>query len=120
MGFWIFMLCMVALSPVLMMIFGAVFMKFPPEDINNIYGYRTRRSMRDRQTWDFAQRYWGKSALYTGLTGIVPTVLCMLPCLGRSVDEVGIWGAVVCVAVAAAVIGVPVFLTERALKRWYF
>ena len=111
------MLCMAALAPVLMMIFGVVFMKYPPEDINNIYGYRTRRSMKDPRMWGFAQRYWGRCAFYTGLAGLVPTVLCMLPCLGRSADDVGIWGAVVCTVAAAAVIGVPVFLTERELKR---
>lgn len=117
MGFWIFMLCMAEVSPVLMMIFGVFFMKCPPEDINKLYGYRTRRSMKDQQAWDFAQRYWGWCSLYTGLVGLAPTVLCMLPCLGRTVDEIGIWGSVVCVVACAAVIGMPVFLTEEALKR---
>lgn len=119
MGFWIFMLCMAEGLPVLMMIFGVVFMKYPPE-INNFYGYRTRRSMKDRQTWEFAQRYWGRCALYTGLAGLVPLALCMLPCLGGTADEIGIWGSVVCVAAGAAVIGLPVFLTERALKSRYY
>ena len=120
MGFWIFMFCMVVLTPVLMMIFGAVFVKYPPEDINNVYGYRTRRSMKDQQIWDFAQRHWGKCAFYTGLAGLMTAVPCMLPCLGGSVDAVGIWGGVVCTVVAAAVIGAPIFLTERELKRLYF
>ncbi len=111
------MLCMVALVPFLMIIFGAVFVKFPPEDINAFYGYRTRNSMRNQGNWDFAQRYWGRCALYTGCVGFVPAVLCMLPCLGKPVDTVGSWGAVVCVVLGAVVIGLPVFLTERKLRR---
>lgn len=117
MWFWIFMLCMAAGLPALMMIFGVIFMKYPPEDINKLYGYRTRRSMKDLRSWVFAQRYWGKCAFYTGLAGFVPTVLCMLPCLGWSDDNVAIWGSVVCIVAAAAVIGGPVFMTERALKK---
>ncbi len=118
MGFWIFMLCMAVFPSVMMMIFGTLFRKYPPEDINSFYGYRTRRSMKDQQRWDFAQRYWGKCSVYAGLAGLVPIVLCMLPCLGRSADEVGIWGGVLCIASGAAVIGVPIFLTERALRRY--
>lgn len=117
MGMWVFMLCMVELLPLLMIMFGALFMRFPPEDINNVYGYRTRRSMRDQGAWDFAQRYWGRCALYTGLGGLVLIVPCMLPCLGKSNDYVGIWGSVVMAVAAAAVIGMPVFLTERRLRR---
>ncbi len=117
MGFWIFMLCMAVMPSALMMIFGAVFMRFPPEDINGFYGYRTRRSMVGQQSWNFAQRYWGRCALRLGLLVLVPVVLCMLPCLGRDTDYVGIWGAVVCTLASLIVTGIPIFLTERELKK---
>ncbi len=29
--------------------------RFPPKDINHLYGYRTRRSMKYRASWDFSQ-----------------------------------------------------------------
>lgn len=117
MGLWIFMLCMVWLTPVLMIVFGAVFRLSPPEDINSIYGYRTRKSMSGQQAWDFAQRYWGNCAVKTGLAVLLPAVPCMLPCMGKTDDFVGMWGSGVCVLAAAVVIGVPVFLTERKLKK---
>lgn len=117
MGFWIFMLFMAEILPMLMILFGALFFRYPPEDINKVYGYRTRRSMADQSAWDFAQRYWGKCALYTGVGGLVFIVLCMLPCVRKSVDYIGIWGSVVTLVAAAALIGVPFVLTERKLRR---
>lgn len=36
---------------------GLVLFKFPPKEINSLYGYRTKNSMKDQDSWDFAQRY---------------------------------------------------------------
>lgn len=33
------------------------FRKYRPKNINGLYGYRTGRSMRSQQAWDFAQDY---------------------------------------------------------------
>ncbi len=30
---------------------------FPPKNINSLYGYRTANSMKNKQNWDFAQKY---------------------------------------------------------------
>lgn len=36
----------------------AALMRFaPPQEINGLYGYRTVASMKNKQQWDFAQRY---------------------------------------------------------------
>ena len=47
MAFWIFCTAMTLLVPLVMLIFGRVFLIRPPRDINGVYGYRTRRSMRN-------------------------------------------------------------------------
>lgn len=60
MGFWIFCLAMNLLLPVIMLFFGRCFQRKPPETINGVYGYRTARSMKSQQTWDFAHRYCGR------------------------------------------------------------
>ena len=36
---------------------GIIMKKFPPKKINGLYGYRTSRSMRSKENWDFAQQY---------------------------------------------------------------
>ncbi len=51
MGFWIFMVMMDLMIPLIMIVFGKVFLKNPPKEINLIYGYRTGRS-----TYEVARR----------------------------------------------------------------
>lgn len=41
------MLLSVLLIPVIMLIFGTIFSKTAPKDINYIFGYRTTRSMKN-------------------------------------------------------------------------
>ena len=44
MGFWIFMFLSNELIPILMLLFGWIFKKHPPKNINSVYGYRTSMS----------------------------------------------------------------------------
>lgn len=39
----------------------------PPRRINSWYGYRTKRSMKNQRTWDFAQKYSTTKILYVTL-----------------------------------------------------
>lgn len=48
-------------------IIGILTYKFPPKQINALYGYRTKASMKDQQTWDFAQQYSAKKMIVIGL-----------------------------------------------------
>jgi hypothetical protein len=41
-----------------MLVIRLVFLKFPPKNINSIYGYRTARSMKSQKIWDAANSYW--------------------------------------------------------------
>lgn len=66
MEFWIFMLVMTLLMPFVMIGFGRRFMRRAPQKINAIFGYRTKRSMQYRDTWEFAHRYCGKLWFFCG------------------------------------------------------
>ncbi|MCR9183073.1 MAG: SdpI family protein [Flavobacteriaceae bacterium] len=51
---------------------GFILLKFPPKNINFLYGYRTKSSMKSKERWDFAQSYSAKlmikgGVLYLGL-----------------------------------------------------
>lgn len=116
MGFWIFMVCMDFMIPLLMVIFGAVFLRWPPGEINGFYGYRTGRSMKSQEAWDFAQMYFGKVWLRTGTAMLIPSVLAMLPCMGESDGKVGLWGGIVVMAECAIML-LSILPIERALKR---
>lgn len=116
MGFWIFMFCMVLLIPLTMVGFGWVFLHRPPKEINGFYGYRTRRSTASPQAWAFAHAYMGRLWLWTGIGMLLPVSAVMLCCIGKSVDETGIWGTVVLTAECVLML-LPIIPTERALKK---
>ena len=63
MGFGIFMLIMDLLLPFTMIGFGRYFMKKAPKEINSVFGYRTSMSMKNKDTWEFAHKYCGKSGM---------------------------------------------------------
>ena len=50
---------------------GFILYKFPPKSINSMLGYRTSMSMKNKETWDEAQRYGGKSMLVVGVINIL-------------------------------------------------
>ena len=45
---------------IFMLIIFFVYFKYPPKKINYFYGYRTRRSMQNNETWSFANKYAAK------------------------------------------------------------
>ena len=116
MGFWIFMLAMGLLFPVVMILFGTMFMKSAPKKINYIFGYRTDMSMKNRDTWVFAHKYIGKLWFRFGLLLIPITVIPMLFVIGKTENVVGVVGLTVSF-INTVVLIVPVFLTEKALNK---
>jgi len=50
-----------ALVGIIFIIAGVVARRFPPRQINYIYGYRSRKSMSSQANWDLANSY------YTGI-----------------------------------------------------
>ena len=49
---------------------GAVFWACPPRQINEFYGYRTTRSRKSQEAWDFAQKYSAKMMTVLGLVAL--------------------------------------------------
>lgn len=116
-GFWIFMLAMDFLLPLIMVVFGKLF-QHCPEEINSVFGYRTRRSMASQEAWNFAHHACGKLWFRWGLVLLPVTVGLMLLVWGRDTGTVGLFGAVVMV-VQLAVLLLSVAVVENALKRTF-
>ena len=116
MGFWLFVTVMDLLVPAIMLYFGRRFQKKPPEKINQIYGYRTARSMKNQETWRFAHETCGRLWVRLGAVLLLLSLAAAAMTFGRGVETAGIVSAVVVVVQMVVVIGsiVPV---ERALKR---
>ena len=118
MGFWIYMLIMDLLLPLTMILFGRAFLKKSPNSINQVFGYRTVISMKNRDTWDFAHQYCGKLWLRWGLILLPCSVTPMLFLLDKSADEIGILGAIIMFVQMIPLVG-TIFSTEQALKRTF-
>ena len=116
MGFWIFILAMNLLFPLIMIVMGRYFMKQSPKEINYIFGYRTNMSMKNKDTWDFAHKYFGKRWFRLGWLLIPISVIPMLFVIGKVEDIIGTVGMVVMVIDLILLIA-PIFPTERALKK---
>lgn len=118
MGFWFFMLAMGLLFPIVMILFGTMFMKSAPKKINYIFGYRTDMSMKNRETWEFAHKYIGKLWFRFGLLLIPITVIPMLFVIGNSENVVATVGLIVSFVNTVTLI-VPISFTEKALNRTF-
>ena len=118
MGFWIFMVIMDLLVPLTMIGFGRYFLKQAPGAINWVFGYRTEMSMKNKDTWEFAHNYIGKLWYRMGLILLPVSVISMLFVLGKNEDIVGNLGATLTMLQLVFLI-VPIFPTERALKKTF-
>ena len=101
--------------PVLVLLFGILLRKHPPEP-NGLFGYRTKRSMRNAQTWRFAQAYLAKLWIPTGavMLAVSAAVTAVFwdkdpNAFGKSVEWISY------AQIAIMVLTIP--LTEQALKK---
>lgn len=115
-GFWIFMLVTSLIIPFTMIGFGKLFTVKAPADINDLFGYRTAMSMKNRDTWEFAHKYCGKLWFRFGAVMLPFSVFPFLCVFGKDIDITGyVGGAVMGVQLVCLIL--PVFFTEAALKK---
>lgn len=55
MEYWWSMLSCDCIIPIIMILYGRMMWKHYPKKINNYTGYRTKRSMKNADTWKFAE-----------------------------------------------------------------
>lgn len=113
--FWWFMLIFELMIPAVMIGFGAHFLKSAPKNINYAYGYRTARSMKNKDTWIFAHKCIGGLWKKWGIVLLPVSIVPLLFFYGRDVETVGYAGMVL-VAVQLVVMIAPIFVVESRLK----
>jgi uncharacterized membrane protein len=85
-------------------------LRFPPKKINQIYGYRTKRSMSSQENWDIAQKFSSQLMLKQGL--IMLAIACILVVL--PIHE--IVSVIISVALLIGSVIVLFVQTEKRLK----
>ena len=116
MWFWWFILICDLLVPTTMFVGGLVMCRHNPKSINSLLGYRTARSMKNMDTWQFAHRYCGSLWWKVGLASFVIAILFHLPFRYSGEDAIGILSLVV-MAFQIITLIVPIFFTEKALQK---
>ena len=101
-----------------MIIAGRMMWKHCPGSINLAYGYRTKRSMKNMETWKFAHEYAGKLWWKLGLLLLIPTILIHIPFYGKSDDTVGVLCGIIC-TVQVIVLCISIIPVENALKKTF-
>lgn len=56
-----FFIC--SIIPIIFIVLGLAFWISPPKEINSMSGWRTKRAMKNQETWDFANRLGGIVAI---------------------------------------------------------
>lgn len=115
MGFKIFLYLCNLLIPVMMLFFGIIFKKHPPGKVNMAYGYRTTRSMKNQETWDFAHEYCGTVWKRAGGILLVLTMTVSMAGFFMDDDGFGALSVVLNMLQIAVLIG-SVYPVEKALK----
>lgn len=116
MGFWIFMLIMDIMIPLIMIVFGRWFLKSAPKEINPVFGYRTSMSMKNKDTWDFAHKYCGKLWYKWGAVMLPVSVAAMFFAIGKNENITGMVGGIICAVQTIILIG-SIYPTEKALRK---
>lgn len=79
MNLWWKMLIIILIIPVISTVIGIIFYKLPPKKINKWIGYRTKKSMTDQTSRDFANKYSAKMLLYRFPVFLFFSILMMIP-----------------------------------------
>ena len=96
----------------LILLITYIYAKYPPKKINDLYGYRTKRSMRNQDCWDFANRHSIR------LMWKISFITCVVQALGVILlnEEVALLTATI---ILVTTLIYSVYLTEKALKKTF-
>ncbi len=113
--FWIFMLIMNMLIPIMMIIFGVIFKKNAPKKINMFFGYRTTKSMKNQETWKFAHYYIGRLWFTLGFIVFLLSLVIMFLLRNQEVNTISLY-ALVLIFIQLGFMITPIFMTEKQLN----
>ncbi len=104
------------LIPIIMVIAGGLLFIFPPKKINNFIGYRTSRSMKNIESWIFAQKYSGLIMLIVGTIMLIITIIIQTPYYKADDNTITTLGMVIIFIQLIVLIGSTI-PTEIILKK---
>ena len=116
MGFNLIMVIAVSFVPLIMIIFGNMFLKNPPKKPNWAFGYRTKFSMKSQETWDFSQNLIGKYWKTLGLVLLPLSNATLAIISGCDIDTIGKVVGVIEIVQCVFMIGATVAVSSKLKK----
>lgn len=106
-------------GPLIFLVVGAVFWMYPPKKINGFYGYRTTRSRKSQEAWDFAQKYSAKMMTVLGLVALIVAAAAHLfrNSLCINSDDLMLYDICITLLLTIIVVLPPIVLTELQLRK---
>ncbi|RRO13974.1 SdpI family protein [Flavobacteriaceae bacterium 14752] len=95
---------------IIFVVAGLILLKNPPKEINWLYGYRSKTSMKNQKIWDFAQTYSAKVMMKLGLALIF---ISLLGLIYTPTIEIALMLTLVVIILNAVLL---VYLVEKKLK----
>ena len=106
------------LIPVVVIVTGRIMWKHYPKNINGLVGYRTTLSMKNMDTWKFANDYCGKLWWKIGWLMIIPSALIHIPLYHSDKNTIGFAGLILVTIQCFIMVG-SIYPTEKALKKYF-
>ncbi|NVK53365.1 MAG: SdpI family protein [Flavobacteriaceae bacterium] len=67
-----------------LLLFSVIFFFFPPKKINSLYGYRTYRSMKNQDVWQFSNQQFNTAFIKYATIGFVAALVLALIGSGKN------------------------------------
>ena len=116
MGTWIMIVITFILIPALMTGAGWMIWKNPPKTINAMYGYRTKMSSLNQNTWRFAQEYAGRLWVRWGIRMIPVSLLLLMFFAAAGEEAAATAGSVLCIVQIVIMLS-SIAVVERMLNK---
>lgn len=116
MTFFIFMLIMALLIPITMISFGYYFKSKPVSVLTFGTGYRTKRSLQSKETWEYAQRIFGKLWFLCGVILLIISLVLFIFLYHKDIDQIS-WISIALIYVQIVGMLLPIPIIERKLKQ---
>lgn len=116
MGSWIMIVITYFLIPALMTGAGWRMWKHPPKTINAIYGYRTRMSSLNQNTWRFSQEYAGRLWVRWGIR-MIPVSLLLLMLFAVAGEKAAATAGTILCMVQIVIMLSSIAVVERMLNK---
>ena len=98
--------------PLIMIIFGFIFSKNAPKEINKIYGYRTYMSMRNKDTWEYAHKVCG---IIWKNVGFILLIITLIISIVPKIPLEKVWLGLIIVESVAMIGTIPVIEENKII-----